>query len=148
VIQFHRASGRLRLLPSRTSRQPCSKPSEDSEPWTFRIPSQRIVRQTPRAHHACRVTDTAEGAREIATEIGAPVMVKAQVKVGGRGKAVASNTRPPRRRLRARKNILGLDIKGHVVKKLLVAEASDIARSTTSPSCSTGPTAPTWRCAR
>ena len=34
-----------------------------------------------------RVTDTAEGAREIATEIGRPVMVKAQVKVGGRGKA-------------------------------------------------------------
>ena len=32
-----------------------------------------------------RVTDTAVGAREIATEIGRPVMVKAQVKVGGRG---------------------------------------------------------------
>ncbi|NLE79313.1 MAG: succinate--CoA ligase subunit beta, partial [Rhodococcus sp.] len=36
---------------------------------------------------AGRVTDTVAGAREIAEEIGKPVMVKAQVKVGGRGKA-------------------------------------------------------------
>lgn len=36
-----------------------------------------------------RVTDTAEGAKAIAEEIGKPVMVKAQVKVGGRGKAGA-----------------------------------------------------------
>lgn len=34
-----------------------------------------------------RVTDSAEDAKAIATEIGRPVMVKAQVKTGGRGKA-------------------------------------------------------------
>src|SRR6201997_3821970 len=75
-----------------------------------------------------RVTDTAEGAREIATEVGAPVMVKAQVKVGGRGKAggVKYAATADDAYTHA-KNILGLDIKGHVVKKLLVAEASDIA---------------------
>ncbi|OZF08786.1 succinate--CoA ligase subunit beta [Rhodococcus sp. 15-1154-1] len=75
-----------------------------------------------------RVTDTVAGATEIAEEIGKPVMVKAQVKVGGRGKAggvkyskdVAAATENA-------ESILGLDIKGHVVKKLLVAEASDIA---------------------
>ena len=75
-----------------------------------------------------RVTDTAEGAKEIATEIGAPVMVKAQVKVGGRGKAGGVKyAATPDDAYEHAKNILGLDIKGHVVKKLLVAEASDIA---------------------
>ena len=75
-----------------------------------------------------RVTDTAEGAKEIATEIGAPVMVKAQVKVGGRGKAGGVKyAATPEDAYEHAKNILGLDIKGHVVKKLLVAEASDIA---------------------
>ncbi|OBK43582.1 succinate--CoA ligase subunit beta [Mycobacterium gordonae] len=75
-----------------------------------------------------RVTDTAEGAKAIAEEIGAPVMVKAQVKTGGRGKAggvkYAANADEAYEHA---KNILGLDIKGHIVKKLLVAEASDIA---------------------
>jgi succinyl-CoA synthetase beta subunit len=75
-----------------------------------------------------RVTDTAEGAKEIATEIGGPVMVKAQVKVGGRGKAGGVKyAATPQDAYEHATNILGLDIKGHVVKKLLVAEASDIA---------------------
>ena len=75
-----------------------------------------------------RVTDTAEGAKAIATEIGAPVMVKAQVKVGGRGKAGGVKyAATPQDAYEHAKNILGLDIKGHIVKKLLVAEASDIA---------------------
>ncbi|NLU82562.1 ADP-forming succinate--CoA ligase subunit beta [Rhodococcus sp. HNM0569] len=77
---------------------------------------------------AGRVTDTVAGAREIAEEIGKPVMVKAQVKVGGRGKAggVKYSVDADAAEENA-KAILGLDIKGHVVKKLLVAEASDIA---------------------
>lgn len=75
-----------------------------------------------------RVTDTAEGARAIAEEIGRPVMVKAQVKVGGRGKAGGVKyAATPDDAYEHAKKILGLDIKGHVVKKLLVAEASDIA---------------------
>jgi succinyl-CoA synthetase beta subunit len=75
-----------------------------------------------------RVTDTAEGARAIAEEIGRPVMVKAQVKVGGRGKAGGVKyAATPQDAYEHAKNILGLDIKGHIVKKLLVAEASDIA---------------------
>src|ERR1700723_380833 len=76
-----------------------------------------------------RVTDTAEGAKESATEIGAPVMVKAQVKVGGRGKAGGVKyAATPEDAYEHATNILGLDIKGHVVKKLLGAEASDIAQ--------------------
>ena len=75
-----------------------------------------------------RVTDTAEDARAIAEEIGKPVMVKAQVKVGGRGKAGGVKyAATPEDAFTHAKNILGLDIKGHVVKKLLVAEANDIA---------------------
>lgn len=74
-----------------------------------------------------RVTDSAEGATAIATEIGAPVMVKAQVKTGGRGKAGGVKyAATPDDAYEHAKNILGLDIKGHIVKKLLVAEASDI----------------------
>ena len=75
-----------------------------------------------------RVTDTPEGAREIATEIGRPVMVKAQVKTGGRGKAGGVKyAATPDEAFSHAQNILGLDIKGHIVKKLLVSEASDIA---------------------
>src|ERR1700722_2159377 len=75
-----------------------------------------------------RVTTSPEEARAIAAEIGRPVMVKAQVKTGGRGKAggVKYAATPDDAYTHA-KNLRGLDIKGHVVKKLLVSEASDIA---------------------
>ncbi|NBY44529.1 MAG: ADP-forming succinate--CoA ligase subunit beta [Acidimicrobiia bacterium] len=57
-----------------------------------------------------------------------PVVIKAQVQVGGRGKAggikLANNADEVR--LHA-KNILGMDIKGHVVKRVWVEHASDIA---------------------
>jgi len=57
-----------------------------------------------------------------------PVMIKAQVQVGGRGKAggikLANNADEVR--LHA-KNILGMDIKGHIVKRVWVEHASDIA---------------------
>ncbi|WP_278314208.1 ADP-forming succinate--CoA ligase subunit beta [Lolliginicoccus levis] len=75
-----------------------------------------------------RVADTAEEAEQVAAEIGKQVVVKAQVKVGGRGKAggvkLASDAADARAKA---EDILVLDIKGHIVKKLLVAEASDIA---------------------
>ncbi len=75
-----------------------------------------------------RVTDSPEDAKAIAEEIGKPVMVKAQVKAGGRGKAGGVKyAATPEDAYTHAKNILGLDIKGHIVKKLLVAEASDIA---------------------
>src|ERR1700694_3631072 len=75
-----------------------------------------------------RVTDSAEEAKAIAEEIGKPVMVKAQVKAGGRGKAGGVKfAATAADAFTHAQNILGLDIKGHIVKKLLVAEASDIA---------------------
>jgi succinyl-CoA synthetase beta subunit len=75
-----------------------------------------------------RVTDTPDGAKAIAEEIGHPVMVKAQVKTGGRGKAGGVRYAATAADAYTHaKSILGLNIKGHIVKKLLVSEASDIA---------------------
>ena len=73
------------------------------------------------------VAEAAADARVIAEEIGKAVMIKAQVKTGGRGKAGGVKFAPtPEDAQKHADNILGLDIKGHIVKKLLVAEASDI----------------------
>ena len=56
-------------------------------------------------------------------------MVKAQVHTGGRGKAGGVKlARTPRTRARPPSAILGLDIRGHVVRKVLVAPAADIAQ--------------------
>ena len=74
------------------------------------------------------VAETPEQAEAIAREIAAPVVVKAQVKVGGRGKAggVKLADDPASAKARAQ-DILGLDIKGHITHKVMVAQASDIA---------------------
>jgi succinyl-CoA synthetase beta subunit len=73
------------------------------------------------------VADTVDEAVAVAQRAGYPVVVKAQVKVGGRGKAggVKLAADDDEVRLHAG-NILGLDIKGHVVKRLWVEHASDI----------------------
>jgi len=71
---------------------------------------------------------TADAAHEAARSFGGTVVVKAQVKTGGRGKAggVKLAADPDEARARA-EDILGLDIKGHIVKRLLVTPATDIA---------------------
>jgi succinyl-CoA synthetase beta subunit len=77
---------------------------------------------------AGEVVRTPEDARAAAERLGAAVVVKAQVKTGGRGKAggVKLATSPGEAAERAQA-ILGLDIKGHIVHQVLVTEASDIA---------------------
>jgi succinyl-CoA synthetase beta subunit len=71
--------------------------------------------------------DNPDDARAVAERIGKQVVVKAQVKTGGRGKAggVKLAETPDEAREKA-EAILGLDIKGHIVHKVLVTEASDI----------------------
>ena len=71
---------------------------------------------------------TPEQARAAAERLGGPVVVKAQVLVGGRGKAggVKLAATPDEAAARA-SDILGLDIKGTTVKTVLVAPAADIA---------------------
>jgi succinyl-CoA synthetase beta subunit len=78
---------------------------------------------------AGEVATTPEEARAAAERIGGPVVVKAQVLVGGRGKAggVKLAATPDEAGQRARE-IIGLDIKGVTVKTLLVAPAADIAK--------------------
>ncbi|MGM1017418.1 MAG: ADP-forming succinate--CoA ligase subunit beta [Actinomycetota bacterium] len=75
------------------------------------------------------VADTPEEVKAAAEKIGGVVVVKAQVKTGGRGKAggvkVAKN---PDEAYEAAKAILGLDIKGHVVQRVMVAQGARIAK--------------------
>jgi succinyl-CoA synthetase beta subunit len=75
------------------------------------------------------VADTVDEAVAQADAAGYPVVVKAQVKVGGRGKAggiqLADDADAVRRHAA---NILGMDISGHVVGRLWIENASDIAR--------------------
>jgi succinyl-CoA synthetase beta subunit len=75
-----------------------------------------------------RLATTPEGARQAAEELGGPVVVKAQVLTGGRGKAggVKLASDPADAEAKAR-DILGLDIKGHIVRRLWIESASDIA---------------------
>jgi succinyl-CoA synthetase beta subunit len=75
-----------------------------------------------------RVVTDAGAARDAAAGFGVPVVVKAQVKTGGRGKAggVKVATDPDDAYAKV-SDILGLDIKGHTVRRVLVTPASKIA---------------------
>src|SRR6266542_543423 len=67
-------------------------------------------------------------AQEVAAELGGTVVVKAQVQVGGRGKAGGIQlARDPAEARAQAERIIGMDIKGHVVRRVLVEEASDVA---------------------
>ena len=74
------------------------------------------------------VATTADEAYEAAAKIGGKVVVKAQVKVGGRGKAggvkVADDANDAKNKASA---ILGMDIKGHTVHRVMIAQAAPIA---------------------
>jgi succinyl-CoA synthetase beta subunit len=76
-----------------------------------------------------RLATTPEEARAAAQELGGQVVVKAQVLTGGRGKAggikLADDPDDAREKAAA---ILGLDIRGHVVRRLWIERASDIAK--------------------
>jgi succinyl-CoA synthetase beta subunit len=76
-----------------------------------------------------RVATSPEEARTAAQELGGQVVVKAQVLTGGRGKAggIKLANGPDEAESHARE-ILGMDINGHVVRKLWIESASDIAR--------------------
>ncbi|CAL9536562.1 ADP-forming succinate--CoA ligase subunit beta [Streptomyces albus] len=77
---------------------------------------------------AGEVIETPEAAREVTERLGGRAVVKAQVKTGGRGKAggvkLASD---PADAVEKAGQILGMDIKGHTVHKVMLAETADIA---------------------
>ena len=75
------------------------------------------------------LAETPDEARVVSEGIGGEVVVKAQVLTGGRGKAggVKLANGPDEAEARA-KGILGLDIRGHVVRRLWIERASDVAK--------------------
>ena len=74
-----------------------------------------------------QVAETAEEARKIAADSGGPVVVKAQVLTGGRGKAGGVKlAKTPDEAAQAAQAILGMSIKGHVVRKVLLDPAANI----------------------
>ena len=76
-----------------------------------------------------RVASTPDEARAAAEELGTQVVVKAQVLTGGRGKAGGIKLADsPDEAAQHAEAILGLDINGHVVRKLWIEQASDIER--------------------
>ena len=76
-----------------------------------------------------RLASTPGEARVAAEELGSRVVVKAQVLTGGRGKAGGVKLADgPDDAERKAKDILGLDINGHVVRKLWIESASEIAK--------------------
>lgn len=76
---------------------------------------------------AGKIADTPEQAEAAAREIGGTVVVKAQVKIGGRGKAGGVKVaHSPEEAKEKAAGILGLDIKGHIVKRVMVAQGADI----------------------
>jgi succinyl-CoA synthetase beta subunit len=76
-----------------------------------------------------RVAHSAAEARAAAEELGGPVVIKAQVLTGGRGKAGGVKlANDPEEAERIAGDIIGLDIRGHVVRRLWVEKASDIAK--------------------
>jgi len=75
------------------------------------------------------IADTVDEAVEQAEDAGYPVVVKAQVKVGGRGKAGGIKlANDPGEVRQAAEAILGMDIRGHTVRRLWVEHASDIEK--------------------
>ena len=76
-----------------------------------------------------RVAQTPEEAAEAARKLGGRVVVKAQVQVGGRGKAGGIKlAETPDEARDVAGQILGMDIKGHTVKRVLVERAGDIVK--------------------
>lgn len=74
------------------------------------------------------VVESVQDAVAAANEVGYPVVIKAQVLIGGRGKAGGVKLAANEDEARAHaESILGMDIKGHVVRKLWIEHASDIA---------------------
>ncbi len=75
------------------------------------------------------IATTPEQAQKAAKQIGGTVVVKAQVKTGGRGKAGGVKVaHSPEEAKQAAEKILGLDIKGHIVKTVMIAQGARIAK--------------------
>jgi succinyl-CoA synthetase beta subunit len=95
----------------------------------YEYQGKELFRQYGLPVSAGRLATTPDEARAAVEELGGQVVVKAQVLTGGRGKAggiqLADN---PEQAAEKAEAILGLDIRGHVVRKLWIESASEIAK--------------------
>jgi succinyl-CoA synthetase beta subunit len=93
----------------------------------FEYQAKQIFREYGVPVSLGEIAETPEQAEEIAARIGGVTVVKAQVKVGGRGKAGGVKVaKTPAEAREAAKAILGMDIKGHTVHRVLVDPGADI----------------------
>jgi succinyl-CoA synthetase beta subunit len=91
--------------------------------------AKEILRQNGVPIPPGEVATTPEEARALAERYGQTVVVKAQVLTGGRGKAGGVKlARSPQDAASAARAILGMDIRGHLVRKVLITPAAEIAR--------------------
>ncbi len=125
------ARSRLRLM-VRTSDWPFSATASlDSRPAVdlYEYQGKQLFARAGIPVSEGRVATTPEEARAAAEELDGPVVVKAQVLVGGRGKAggIKLADTPEEAEAHAAA-ILGMDIRGHVVRRLWIEKASDIAK--------------------
>ena len=94
-----------------------------------RVSGQRVLRGYDIPVQKGEVATTPAQAREIAERIGGMTVVKAQVHAGGRGKAGGVKlAKTPEEAEEKATAILGMDIKGSKVKKVLITQAADIAK--------------------
>jgi len=84
------------------------------------------------------VATTPDEARVVAERIGGVTVVKAQVKTGAGARRARQGREDAHEAAQLAGQILGMDIKGHTVHRVLVDPGRRSRRSTTSPSCSTG----------
>ncbi len=120
------ASASTRLRPERQRRRPLPRPGRvargghghGGQSGSVRVPGERRLRETRVPVLRGITAVTPEEASAAAAEIGSPVVVvKAQVKTGGRGKAGGVKVaKSPTEAAERAEDILGLDIKGHVVQ--------------------------------
>ncbi|MGW7615546.1 ADP-forming succinate--CoA ligase subunit beta [Streptomyces antimycoticus] len=95
----------------------------------YEYQARELLRENGVLVPRAEVVDTAEAARAAAERLGGRVVIKAQVKTGGRGKAggVKLADDPAAAEQTARR-ILGMDIKGHTVHRVMVAEPVEVER--------------------
>ncbi len=127
-ISRHREISPARVL----THHPCARPARTD--WKqsvdlYEYQARDLFEQYGVPVLAGIVADTPEEVRAAAEKLGGVVVVKAQVKTGGRGKAGGVKVaKTPDEAEEAARAILGLDIKGHVVKRVMVAAGAKIAQ--------------------
>ena len=131
LSEDHAYLGRVRAsrTPSSGGLDVVCHPSPEAVRGSARVPGKATAAESRHPDPEGEVASTPEEARAAAERIGGTVVVKAQVQIGGRGKAggiKVATTPDEARRGPARSS--GMDIRGHTVHRVWIEEASAIAK--------------------